>query len=260
MATPAWEVDARSDRKAVRQSAAQCSARSSAGATAGTRNRPIRTRIEPAHSKKLIGEALAVIPADDRPARTLPPDHPLDRRTLRPVFERDKTFCREGGRVNPCGICRSDLCWCRAGQPPSARWWLRAYGRLACDAPFALVADLAATTRVTLFACLRLARGRRLDSTQRALPWGGTHYDDTTRVHGRRRRRPGGNATRPAGVRAVASERALSGSRRRNLGSELCQVPPATGKRRASRHRHAVERRAGLVRSRPLPGVERYSQ
>src|SRR5262249_51411152 len=76
MATPAWEVDARSDRKAVRQSAAQCSARSSAGATAGTRNRPIRTRIEPAHSKKLIGEALAVIPADDRPARTLPPDHP----------------------------------------------------------------------------------------------------------------------------------------------------------------------------------------
>ena len=67
----------------------------------------------------------------------------------------------------------------------------------------------------------------------------------------------GGRAAR---ARAMAAEPALPGPARQDHRPELRQVPPGPRQGRADRHRHALGRRAGVVRRRPLPAVERHPE
>ena len=67
-------------------------------------------------------------------------------------------------------------------------------------------------------------------------------------------------AVAPSAFAQWRPKRALSGSRGQDFRSKFWQIPAWAGERRAHRHRHALVRGAGLVRRRPLPGVERHSQ
>src|SRR5687768_8831974 len=85
---------------------------------------------------------------------------------------------------------------------------------------------------------------------------GGAHDAEQACIHG-----DGGRSTRKRSddasrFRAVAAKRALPGSFGQDPRSELRQIPAWARQRGAHRHWHALVRGAGLVRRRPLPGVE----
>src|SRR5262245_37096868 len=61
-------------------------------------------------------------------------------------------------------------------------------------------------------------------------------------------------------ARWLGAESALSRSSHQKLGSDLQQIPPLQRQYRAARDRHALVRRAGVVRRRTLSDLERHPQ